>query len=134
MPKLIRVRKNGKYTNVTSLPKDVTSGTSCMIREIADPVYSNKKILVIEKEPKNTVSMKIQERITEYKTPEGRLIMRERRVNARKESSSTVLTLTGFVQPGLYNWIDMGPAFVIRQPTPEEIQAMNAELNMETEE
>jgi hypothetical protein len=147
MTKFINVRKNGKYTNVISVTRNVQSGTPWVIREIADREYSDKKILVISKpeekkksEDGKRVILKeepkpeVKEGIKEYKTPDGRLIMREKRVNARKESSSTVLTMTGFVEPGMYYWIDMGPAFVIKQPTFEEIQTELAKRNLWGEE
>jgi hypothetical protein len=134
MTKLIKVRKNGKYTNVISVTRDVKAGTTCIIREIADPEDSGKKIQVISKESTTTVSKGAKDTIREYKTPDGRLIMREKIVNARKESSSTVLTMTGFVEPGMYYWIDMDPTFVVKQPTYEEIQAELANRNMWGEE
>lgn len=137
MTKLIKARKNGKYTDVISLTETVKAGTLCVIREIADPVSTDQKILVISKDPNEPkTALSKGDGIKNHKTPDGRLIMREKVVHARKESSSTVISLTGFIKPNSYYWVrDMGPAIVIKNiPTYDEIQAEMAEINMETED
>jgi hypothetical protein len=150
---LKKARKSGS-SDILSL-KNIKRGREYNVRELRNPIFSDNKYLVISehsnetsikkssgtsilKFPKKSNSIITNEGIEEFRTTDGRLIMRQKVIKARQEATSNVLSLTGFIEAGKHYLItDLGPAIHVKEfvSSVDEIEAelQEAERQMHIE-
>ncbi len=138
---LKKARKSGSSIILSS--KSLKPGREYHVYEISNPMFSDNKCLVISErsnEPSidkfsesspikfsnKSKAIITREGIEEFKTTDGRLIMRRKHIKARREATSTLLSLTGFIEAGKYYMItDLGSAIHIKEfvSSDDKIQA-----------